>query len=128
MKITHNELKLMLMRPAVYNGEEFEIDVQLENASLRRTDLAEADAIGMKPGDTASIRGEAFFGDAAERVTVYMSEDILTEFVERYGLESVTDAVTMRVKLTYATNEYYGCPDEIIACKLLEIRSPAERG
>lgn len=76
MKISYNEYKLMLLRPAVYNGEEFEIDVQFNNDSLYRTEVAIAEALNMKHGDTASIHGKVCFDNKEsiyDCISIYMS-------------------------------------------------------
>lgn len=129
MKTSYQTFKLMLLRPAVYNGEEIEIDVRFDNDFLHHTDISEAEVIDMKPGDTVSIRGKICFDDedsSCEYITIYMSEDILTEFIDNFGFGKITAAIRMRVKFIYAVqNNKDFCfeekKEEIIACKLLEI-------
>lgn len=131
MKTPYKTFKLMLLRPAVYNGEEIEIDVQFNNDSLYHTDFSVAEAIDMKPGDTVNIRGKIRFYDedtSYEFITVYMSESILTEFIDKYGFNKITATVGMNVKFIYAVHcseDFYNeeKKEEIIACKLLQILS-----
>lgn len=131
MKIQYETFKLMLLRPAVYNGEEIEIDVQFNNDSLYRTDFAIADAIDMKNGDTASIHGKVCFDNedsSYEYVKIYMSESVLTKFIEKYGFSKISADVSVKAKFIYAvynSEEFYDeeKKEEIIACKLLEILS-----
>lgn len=131
MKISYNEYKLMLLRPAVYNGEEFEIDVQFNNDSLYRTEVAIAEALNMKHGDTASIHGKVCFDNKEsiyDYISIYMSESILTEFIEKYGFSNISADVSIKAKFVYAvysSGEFYDeeKKEEIIACKLLEILS-----
>lgn len=129
MKIPYKTFKLMLLRPAVYNGEEFEIDVEFSNDSLYRTDFSVADAINLKTGDTVHIKGKIKFENEAtsyEFITVYISESILTEFIDKYGFNKITTTVGMEVKFIYAVHsseDFFneGKKEEIIACKLLKI-------
>lgn len=131
MKMSYKTFKLMLLRPAVYNGEEFEIDVQFNNDSLYRTDFAVVDAINMTHGDTASIHGKVCFdnGDSSyEYIKIYMSESVLTEFIERYGFNKINATVSIKAKFVYAlysSEEFFDedKKEEIIACKLLKILS-----
>ncbi len=131
MKISYSKYKLMLLRPAIYNGEEFELDVQFNKDSLYRTDFAIAEALNMKHGDTASIHGKACFDNedsSYDYIKVYMSESVLTKFIERYGFNKINATVSIKAKFVYAvynSDEFYdeGKKEEIIACKLLEILS-----
>ncbi len=131
MKISYNEYKLMLLRPAVYNGEEIEIDVQFNNDSLYHTDFSVAEAIDMKPGDTVHIRGRILFDHEDtlyEFITIYNSEAVLAEFIEKYGFNKITATIGMKVKFIYAVHcseDFYNeeKKEEIIACKLLKIQS-----
>lgn len=131
MKIPYKTFKLMVLIPAVYNGDEIEIDVQLNNDSLYHTDISVAEAIDMKPGDTVHIRGRILFDHEDtlyEFITIYMSEAVLTEFIEKYGFNKITDTIGMKVKFIYAVHcseDFYNeeKKEEIIACKLLKILS-----
>lgn len=135
MKISYNEYKLMLLRPAVYNGEEFEIDIQFNNDSLYRTDFSIAEALNLKNGDTASIHGKVCFDDkesSYDYIKIYMSESVLTEFIEKYGFSNISADVIIKAKFVYAiyaSGEFYDeeTKEEIIACKLLEILSHQDR-
>ena len=129
MKICYNIFKLMLIRPAVYNGEEFEIKASFDEASLYRTDIATTAAIHTEAGDTASIRGKICFEDEnslCEYITIYVSENTLTEFITKYGFNKISATVKMKVKFIYAVhspNDFCGDErkEEIIACQLIEI-------
>lgn len=131
MKSSYNEYKLMLLRPAVYNGEEFEIDVQFNNDSLYRTEVAIAEALNMKHGDTASIHGKVCFDNKEstyDYINIYMSESILTEFIQKYGFSNISADVSIKAKFVYAiydSGEFYDeeKKEEIIACQLLEIQT-----
>lgn len=131
MKTPYKAFKLMLLRPAVFNGEEIKIDLQFNNDSLYHTDFSVAEAINMKPGDTVHIRGRIRFENediSYEFITIYMSESVLTEFIEKYGFNKITTTVSMKVKFIYAIHcneDFYSeeKKEEIIACKLLEILS-----
>lgn len=131
MKMSYNKYKLMLLRPAVYNGEEFEIDVQFNNDSLYRTDFAIAEALNMKHGDTASIHGKVCFDNKDSEydyISIYMSELVLTDFIEKYGFSKISADVSIKAKFVYAvyaSGEFYDeqKKEEIIACQLLEMQT-----
>ena len=66
MKLSYKKFRLMLLRPALYNGEEVELEVQFEESSFWRTNCVLANAIDLKPGDTVKICGRACFDEYDE--------------------------------------------------------------
>ncbi len=131
--ITHNEFKLMLLRPAIYNGREFEIEVDCSNIYFHRADINEATAIQTTPGDTVSVHIKCCFeNDTAsfgEYITMYMCGEALTEFINKVGISNQNGNFKVKVKFIYAIynkSEFdYDEPrkEEIIGCKLLSFSS-----
>lgn len=108
MNITYEDFKLIQLRPAKYSGKEITLEVQFNGHNLYRTDINEARALGFKPGDTVSINGKVQFDNddsSYEFVTIYMSEDVLTEFIEKFGISKITSKVNMKLKYVYAVYE-----------------------
>jgi hypothetical protein len=134
-KITHNEFKLMLLRPAIYNGKEFEMEVDCSNIYFHRADINEATAIQTTPGDTVSVYIKCCFENESksfgEHITMYMCEEALTKFIDRVGFSEPKGKFRVRVKFIYAiysTSEFdydESKKEEIIGCKLLKF-SPIE--
>lgn len=129
-KLSKNEFKTMLLRPALYNNKEIEIDIDCKNSCIHRTEITEATAIDMIPGDTVSIYVRAFFDDGdllGEYITMYMSGNCLSDFIEKVGISNITAKLRVKVKFIYtiySTDNFdyeEGKKEEIIACKLLEI-------
>lgn len=131
MKATYDQLRLMMLRPAVHSGEEIEFTVRFKNAYLLRTRHSDASALDMKCGDTVSLYGRVCFddnADAFEIATVYMCGDTLTEFIEAFGTEKIFASVTMKAEFAYAevSEEDFFSGDstkEIIAFRLKEFLS-----
>lgn len=120
----------MLLRPATYSGEEIEVEVHFDDAMLFRADYNESTAVDMKPGDTVSVCTKVYFKDTAayEYISLYISEQNLTEFISCFGFKNITAIVNMKVEFIYAIHDggelcLVNQKEEIIACKLLEILS-----
>lgn len=129
MKKTFTEFKTMLLRPACYNGAQFEAELVLDESDLYRESLDIVRALGMPVGDTVRVRGK--IGSEEERkyseyVSIYMSGDVLDEFISRFGIENITATLMLKLELVYSVYEStdYRCEameDEIIGFRLLEI-------
>ena len=125
---TYEEFKIMKLRPAFYNGTVFEIDVEFTDTSAFRVDIDVAKAINMTVGDTIRISGNVFVEEADyEYISIYMCGDVLTDFINKYGVNNITtDRVRMKLEQIYTV---YNCNDyslepkeeEITAYKLIEI-------
>ncbi len=124
---TYEEFMEIELRPAYYNGTVFEIDVEFNEASVFGVGIEVAKAINMVTGDTVRIGGKVCGeGSDFEYINVYMSGDILTEFIEKYGVRKITNSVRMKLELVYAVydcNDYGFEPreEEITAYKLIEL-------
>lgn len=123
---TYEEFKIMSLRPAFYNGTQFEADVNFDEASAFRVSMAETEAVNMVQGDTVRIGGRICNENNGEYISVLMCGDELTEFIEKYGVHEVSATVRMKLELVYAVyscNDYSFEPseEEIIAYKLIEI-------
>lgn len=130
MALTDKDFKIMLLRPAVFNGREIELNIQFNNASLYRTEYIIAQTLDMTPGDTASIGGRVCYDDEDELsfdyIKIYISENTLGEFIEKYGTSGINTLIRMRLEFIYelySENEpcYDEKKDELIACKLLQL-------
>ncbi len=128
MKTSYKDFKIMLLRPAVSDGKEVEICMDFDNDSIYRTQADDALSLGLKPGDTAHIRGKIRFdGDNSqcEYITLYMSESLLEEFIEKYGFYKICASVRMKAVFNYVLqNKEYGLAEqneELLAFKLSEL-------
>lgn len=131
--ISKQEFELMMLRPALYNDKEFEIEIECKNLYLHRTDINEALAIKTTPGDTVSVHIKCCFeNDTAsfgEYITMYMCGEALTEFINKVGISNQNGNFKVKVKFIYAIynkSEFdYDEPrkEEIIGCKLLKFSS-----
>lgn len=124
---TYEEFKVMDLRPAYYNGEVFEIDVEFNEASVFGVGIEIAKALKMVVGDTVRISGKVFGTEADyEYINIYMSGDALSDFIDKFGVGKLTRKIRMKLELTFAV---YSCNDysiepreeEITAYKLIEI-------
>ena len=124
---TYEEFKVMDLRPAYYNGEVFEIDVEFNEASVFSVGIEVAKALKTVVGDTVRISGKVFGTEADyEYINIYMSGDALSDFIDRFGVVKLTRKIRMKLELTFAV---YSCNDysiepreeEITAYKLIEI-------
>ena len=130
MKKTFVQLKTMLLRPAYYNGEQFEADIIFNGADLDGETPTIMKALDMPFGDTAKIRGKLKretesrkFGDY---INIYISGDMLEDFIKRFGVEDVEATLTLKLELVYAVFQDNDClsdpyDSEVIGFKLLGI-------
>ena len=131
--LSKNDFHTWLLRPAIFNGKEAYLKIEFENDYLHRAEISEAELMNLRPGDCAKITARIPFDDDksklfGEYITLYMSDSILSEFIEKLGVSHITAKILVRVKLTYAIyNEddldYDGYPikNELIAFNLLEL-------
>ncbi len=127
---TYDEIKIFSLRPAFYNGIQFETDVCFEKANVFRVSITETEAVGMIQGDTVRINGKIKSEDEkdCEYISVYMCGDELAEFIEKYGVSKVSGTARMKLELIYAIYEETNWNDErkkedMVAYKLLGIGS-----
>lgn len=127
MKTTFEEFSVMALRPALYNGKHLEVDVDFRKASFRRVGIEVSKAINAPVGDTVKISGNIFTGNSDfNHIGIYMYGDVLTDFINRYGINRISGTVRMKLEQVYAVYEYnnYGIEpveEEITAYKLVEI-------
>lgn len=123
---TFKEFKVMDLRPAYYNGEVFEIDVEFNEASVFSVGIEIVKVLKMAVGDTVRIGGKVCDGSDSEYINIYMCGDALSDFIDRFGVGKLTRKIRMKLELTFAV---YNCNDygiepkeeEITAYKLIEI-------
>ncbi len=108
MKTAFEEFKVMSLRPAFYNGTQFEAEIIFNEANAYSVDITEAEAVNMIPGDTVRINGK--ITDDTEKdydfISVYMCGEELTEFIEKYGIHKVSGTVRMKLEIVYSVYEY----------------------
>lgn len=104
---TFEEIKIMSLRPAFYNGTQFEAEVSFDEASAFRVSITETEAVNMILGDTVRISGKIKTEDEKdyEYISVFMCGDELSEFIEKYGVHKVSGTVRMKLELIHAV--YY---------------------
>lgn len=113
MKINYDEFMLRFLRPALFNGEELELTVEFKNATMYNVDAGTAKAIRTRVGDTVSVFGHINFeGDNSKLVTLYLTGDVLTEFINAYGIRNITGTVPMKLKHVYAAISNYEYAEE----------------
>ena len=106
MKINYDEFMLRFLRPALFKGEELELTVELRSATMYNVEARTAKAIKTTVGDTVSVFGHANFeGDNSKFLTLDLSGDVLTEFINIYGIRDITGTISMRLKHIYAVIE-----------------------
>ena len=124
---TFEEFSVMTLRPAHYNGTVFEIDVEFKEASLFEAGIDVVKAIGMTGGDTVRISGRILSDESeCEFVSVYMCGDVLSDFINKYGVRKINASVRMKLELIYAVYEnrdFVVDPknEEITAYRLIEL-------
>lgn len=127
MKITYEEFNAMELRPAYYNGTQFEIDIDFRKVSPHRVGIEVSKAINAVVGDTVRISGKVFIENSDFiNIDVYMCGDVLSDFIEKYGSGRITETIKMKLERVYAVyecNDYSFEPnkEEIAAYKLIEI-------
>lgn len=127
MKTSYEDFRLMKLRPAINNGKKIELSVQIDSY-LSRTTYYEAVALGLKPGDTVSVRGKVCFDGSSTReyITMYMDDKILTEFINKFGSDKIVAEVNIKADFVYAIvnkpseDGFAETNEELIACKLKE--------
>lgn len=127
MKTSYEDFRVMKLRPAINNGKEIELSVQIDSY-LSRTTYYDSVALGLKPGDTVSVRGRICFDSTRTReyITIYMSEKILTEFINKFGSDKIVAEVNVKADFVYAIvnkpseDGFEETHEELLACKLKE--------
>ena len=113
MKINYDEFMLRILRPALFKGEELELSVEFKNATMYNVDVGTSKAIKTTVGDTVSVFGHVNFeGDNSKLITLYLSGDVLTEFINIYGIRDINATVPMRLKHVYAVIENFEYAEE----------------
>jgi hypothetical protein len=129
MKMNYEEFMLRFLRPAIFNGEELELDVEFEKASLYHVNINTVRALKMIDGDTACINGRVNFnegeGNDSKCITIYMSGEELSDFINRFGTRRIKGTIKMMVKHLYAVLEkdnYMGTEcEELVGFQLSSI-------
>lgn len=128
--MNYDEFMLRFLRPAIFNGEELELDVEFEKASMYSVNINKVRALKMPVGDTICIGACIHFIESDTKthdkfITIYMSGDELTKFINKYGARDISDKIKMRVKHVYEVLEKENYSDteyeEIIGFELLSL-------
>ncbi len=106
MKITYKEFRKMSLRPAFYNGTQFEIDVIFDGTDLHREGITPTKALHMIVGDTVRVRGMVK-ADGKDNdydyISIYICGEELEDFINRYGVDDINATVTLKLESVYAT-------------------------
>ena len=113
-KSFYEAFKLMKLRPAVYEGTEIDhVPVVFWDSSMYKVEAEEAEALGLKIGDAVELVGKIISDEDPDKyvyIDLYLSEEVLTQFIETYGYEKLNGVVVMKLKLLHEVVE----PDLII--------------
>ena len=128
--MNYDEFVLRFLRPAIFKGEELEFEVDFEDCDMCRVDIERVKALNMQVGDTVRINGCVHFVESETEthikyLTIYMSGDELTKFIDKFGTRDINAVVKMRVKYIYAILErenYTGTEyEELVGFQLLNL-------
>lgn len=128
MTISKEYFNLITLRPAKFSSSEVELKLDFTGCSLSRTPIVDAKILNLLPGDTVEAYVRVIFDDekggAFNYIHVYLSGDVLTKFIDKYGISDIDSTVRGKFRLEYKTTdndelleEYY----EIIAFVMIEL-------
>lgn len=128
MTISKEYFNLITLRPAKFSSSEVKLKLDFTGCSLSRTPIVDAKILNLLPGDTVETYVKVIFDDekggAFNYIHVYLSGDVLTEFIDKYGISDIDSTVRGKFRLEYRTTdnnelleEYY----EIIAFIMIEL-------
>lgn len=104
-KSFYEAFKLMELRPAVYKGREIDlVPVVFYENNMYKVETEEVEALGMKIGDTVELGGKILSDDEPNEsiyIDLYLSEDVLTDFIEKYGYKKLKGKVVMKLQLLH---------------------------
>lgn len=128
MAISLKDFRLMMLRPAKYSGSEIELDIVLLESELMRSDIHDVTTLGLTPGDTVeTIFMACFNGNDSEcekeHIRVYISGDVLTKFIDKYGIEGISATTKAKFRLEYRADPYLGSDElyELVALVMTDI-------
>ena len=105
----YEAFKLMELRPAVYKGREIDlVPVVFCENNMYKVDVEEIESLGMEIGDTVKLGGKIISDEEPYEIIyidLYLSEDILTEFIEKYGYKKIKGKVIMKLQLLHEVVE-----------------------
>ena len=105
----YDQFKLMELRPAIYKDKQIDrVPVVFYENSMYRVETEEVEALGMKIGDTVELGGKIISDeepDASIYIDLYLSEAVLTEFIENYGYKKLKGKVVMKLQLMHEVVE-----------------------
>lgn len=108
-KSFYEAFKLMELRPAVYKGREIDlVPVVFYENNMYKVETEEVEALGMKIGDTVELGGKILSDDEPNEsiyIDLYLSEDVLTDFIEKYGYKKLKGKVVMKLQLLHEVVE-----------------------
>ncbi len=127
MAISLKDFRLMMLRPAKYSGSEIELDIVLLESELMRSDIHDVTTLGLIPGDTAETFLTACFdgngSDCKKHIRTYISGDVLTKFIDKYGIEGISATTKAKFRLEYRADPYIDCDElyELVALVMTDI-------
>lgn len=112
MKMTSFDLfRQISLRPAAYKGTTVFFEVEFNNAKLYKADMHVSSALGLKNGNTCYIRGKCVFEDEKyEYVDLYMTDEVLDDFISRFGTYNINEKIVVEAEVAYATYSSSGDP------------------
>lgn len=112
MKMTDFDLyRQFSLRPAAYRGTTVFFEVEFNNAKLYKADMHVSSALGLKNGNSCYIQGKCVFGDEKyEYVDLYMTDEVLDDFISRFGTDNINEKIVVEAEVVYATYSSSGDP------------------
>ncbi len=115
MLTNYDYYRLISLRPAACKGKQVILSLELKNARLFREAADVCSAIGMKAGDTCSVRARLVCRESQhEYVDLYMSEDTLDDFIACFGTEGIQATAVVAAEVLYAV---YDAVVDGMSCK-----------
>lgn len=112
MELTDYEFyRLVSLRPAAYKGATVFFKIELSNAKLYKADMHVSSELELKNGNSCYIRGKCVFGDEKyEYVDLYMTDEVLDDFISRFGTDNINEKIVVEAEVVYATYSSSGDP------------------
>ena len=93
----------------MYKGREIDlVPVVFYENNMYKVEAEESDTLGMKIGDTVELGGKILSDDEPNEsiyIDLYLSEAVLTDFIEKYGYKKLKGKVVMKLQLLHEVVE-----------------------
>ena len=128
MELTNYDFyRLVSLRPAAYKGTTVFFEVELNNAKLYKADMYVSSVLGLKNGNTCYVRAKALFEEEKYSfIDLYMTDDVLDNFIDRFGTDNINEKIVVEAEVAYATysssgDSYYNDSELEDSYKLIDI-------